>query len=323
MTRRTALTTGALLLLTACGSPNAAVDVGFKEVPSNVLLGAPASPTPMTRATPQPGPVLAPPPSVISLPPAPFAPLPPGGPLPPAPPVPTGPACPVADPLAAPKVEAPTSITRPPAAAAYVFDNIGTFAVSGADARSGTFPARSVRLFGNVQGSEGSFQYDVAERIGDVTTTTTYSVVSRPSLPGQEAGLFLTRTTYARADGSAASFAPVPQLKLAALPLLRGATTDQRGVDPNTGTVMSFTSTVEGKARVFACGEPLDTWTVHLTAGRLLSADQDLDFDATYQLATHYGGIVIADAVAYQGQDGASGVQRSNRATITAVPRSP
>jgi hypothetical protein len=86
---------------------------------------------------------------------------------------------------------------------------------------------------------------------------------------------------------------------------------------------MTFTTTVEGKARVFACGQPLDTWTVHLTAGRLTSPTQELQFDATYQLATQFGGIVVADTVAFTGTDNGDGIQRSNRAAIASVPRSP
>ena len=180
-----------------------------------------------------------------------------------------------------------------------------------------------MRLFDHVQPRQGAFSYDVAERIGDVTTTTSYDVVNEAALPGQETGLFITGTTYARADGTTATFTPVPALKLAALPLLRGATTDSRGVDAQSQTAMSFTATVEGKARVFACGTPLDTWTIHLTAGRLISPTQDLDFDATYQLGTQFGGIVVADAVAFQGTDAGAGIERSNRATISAVPRKP
>lgn len=323
MTRRTrALGLGALLLVTACGSPNPPLEVGFKEVPSNVILGAPsATPAPAPGA-PVPA-VPLPPPSVVSLPPPPFALPPPGGPLPPAPPIPSAPSCPRPDPLAAPEVEAPTSISKAPVAAAYVFDNNGTFSVSGADARSGRFPERTVRLFGNVQQGDGFVSYDVSERIGDVTTTTSYAVVSRAALPGQEAGLFITGYTYERADGTTASFEPTPPLKLATLPLVRGATTDSRGVDAESQTVMSFTATVEGKARVFACGTPLDTWTIKQSAGRLVSPTQDLDFEASYQLGTQFGGIVVADAVAFQGSDAGATLQRSNRATIGAVPRTP
>lgn len=204
--------------------------------------------------------------------------------------------------------------------AAYLFDNVGTFSVSGADARTGTFPARTLRVVGSIAQGEGGFSYDVAERVGDTTTTTTYMVVTGAAA---ENGLFVTRMTYRRADGQVAYFRPIPALKLAALPLVRGAQTEQRGVDPTTQTVMSFMSVVEGKQRVTACGEPLDTWTVHLTQGRLVSPTQNLEFDSTYQVGTQFGGLVVRDAVAFKGTDGASGVQRSNRATIATAPRVP
>jgi len=317
---RLALVAGCLVL-TACGSPTARLDVGFKEVPSSVVLGAQTSPSAQpssVSAIPLP-----PPPSVVSLPPPTFV-LPPAGqPNLPPPTIPSAQACPPADPLAAPRVEAPTSIGKPPIAAAYLFDNVGTFSVSGADARRGTFPARTLRLFGNVRGSAGNFGYDVSERIGDTTTTTSYRVISDTALPGQETGVFIDKMTYVRADGSTAAFTPTPPLKLATLPLLRGASTDQRGVDAQTQTAMSFTATVEGKARVFACGEPLDTWTIHLTEGKFISPTQNLTFDATYQLGTQFGGIIIADSVAFEGSDGDAGIQRSKRATIAAVPRTP
>ncbi len=323
---RSRLLLGVVLLLSACGAPDRPLDLGFKEVPSDVVLGDQSIPTPTAR--PSTGPVsvvpLPLPPSIVTLPPPPFeVPTSVGPPPSPPPPLPAPPSCPPADPLAAPKLEAPATVARPPAMAAYLFDNVGTFSVSGADARKGTFPTRTLRIVNNIRTTQGAFLYDVAERIGDTTTTTTFGVVSEPVLPTQETGLFLQRMTYARTDGSAASFTPNPPLKLAAFPLVRGHVTEQRAVDAQTQTAMTFTSTVEGKARVTACGEPLDSWTVHLTKGRLLSPTQDLNFDSTYQIGTQYGGIVLQDAIAFTGTDGAAGVQRSNRATIAMVPRVP
>ena len=320
--RRLPLLCGALVLVTACSGPERPLDLGFKEVPSDVVLGAQTSPTPAPQAS---GPVplvpLPPPPSVVTLPPPPFA-LPPttGAEPPPPSPLPTAPTCPSPDLLAAPRLEAPTSVPKPPVAAAYVFDNVGTFSVSGADARTGTFPPRTLRVVGNVLPGEDRFSFDVAERIGDTTTTTTYEVVTGAAA---ENGLFVRRMTYRRTDGQVAEFTPAPFLKLAAFPLVRGATTDSRAVDPTTQTAMSFTSTVQGKARVYACGEPLDTWTLRLTQGRLLSPDQDLEFEATYQLGTQFGGLIVQDAVAFKGTDRDAGVQRSNRATVSTVPRVP
>lgn len=313
----------AVALTAACGGPGRQLDVGFKEVPSNVVLGDQRSPAP--SAAPGPGLVpLPPPPGVVSLPPPPLDlpdPLRPD----PAPPLPPAPACPSPDLLAAPAVEAPANVGRAPTPAAYVFANRGTYSVSGADARKGSFPERTVRVFTNVTRlSAGSFRYDVAERIGDVTTTTTYRVVTdvQPPLDATPAGngVFLDRVTYSTGSRQTA-FTPTTPPMLAALPLVRGATSEQRAADPQTQTVMTFTSTVEGKKRVHACAVPLDSWTIRLTGGRIVSPSQDLGFDATYQLATQFGGIVIADAVAYAGTDGDAGVERANVATITQVPR--
>jgi len=324
LSQRFALLASAVVLVTGCGAPDKPLDLGFKEVPSDVLLGAQTSPTPIAPVGPVSVVPLPPPPSVVSLPPPPFqAPAPTGREPVPPPVLPSTPACPPDNPLAAPKLEAPSSIGKPPVAGAYLFDNLGTFTVSGADARSGVFPPRSLRVIGKVMGQPGAFTYDVAERIGDTTITTTYGVKAQASLPSEDPGLFLLRMTFQRTDGRTGDFTPTPALKLAALPLVRGATTEQRGVDAQTQTVMTFRSTVEGKARVFACGEPLDTWTVRLQDGTLISPSQDLEFDSTYQLGTQYGGIFLRDTVAFKGQDGDSGVQRSNRATIATVPKAP
>lgn len=318
---RLPLALGVLLLVTACGGPDRSLSLGFKEVPSDVVLGAQTSPSPSAPAASAPpvtGIPLPPPPSVVTLPPPPFD-VPRAGPEPAPPsPLPSAPECPPGDPLAAPEVEAPTTIAKPPSPAAYLFDNVGTFSVSGADARKGTFPARTLRVVSNVVAGDGTFTYDVAERIGDTTTTTTFRVTTGAPV---ENGLFIVKSTYRRIDGQVASFTPTPPLKLAALPLVRGATTDQRAVDPDTQTAMSFTSTVEGKSRVVACGEPLDSWTVHLTEGRLISPTQDLDFDSTYAVGTQFGGLVLRDAIAFTGTDGSAGVQRSNKATIRTVPK--
>jgi hypothetical protein len=320
VSRRLPLVLLSLALVTACGAPERQLDVGFKEVPSDVVLGAQTSPSPLPPGVAVP----PPPPSVVTLPPPPFElPAPVPDPSPPAP-LPSPSACPAADPLQAPALEAPNTISKPPVQAAYLFDNRGSYSVGGPDARKGTFPARTVRLFNGITRlSAGTFEYDVSERIGDTTTTSRFRVATDGLAPVQENGMFLVRMTYRRTDGTTATFAPTPALRLASLPLVRGATSDQSAVDPETQTAMSFTSVVEGKARVYACGVPLDTWTVHLTKGRLLSPDQDLEFDSTYQLGTQFGGIVVQDVVVFRGTDAGVGVQRANRATVSTTPRTP
>jgi hypothetical protein len=320
-----ALLLAAALLSAGCGGPDRPLSVGFKEVPSNVVLGA-QSPSPVAPAEPVapvlPLVALPPPPSVVTLPPPPFEVPDPSRPEAPRLPQPTAPACPVVDPLKAPALEAPASIQVRPAQAQYLFRNAGSFQVSGADARRGTFPAASLRTVSPSLETAGGFRFQVAEALGDITTTTEYEVVQRqplgsPFLPG----LYVVRITSRASDGQESTFAPTPQLQLASFPLVRGARVESRGVDARTQTAMSFVSTVTGKARVDACGEPLDSFTLELTDGRLLSPTQDLQFQATYAIGTQYGGLVLRDTVAFAGTDDGSGISRTNTSTISQVPR--
>lgn len=314
-------------LAAGCAGPDRSLAVDFKEVPSNVVLGAQSTPAPAAPVTvPSPGSqppsfALPPPPSVVTLPPPTFEIPVEGRPVAPPLPPPPAAACPVAGPLVAPAVEAPATVELRPAKAQYVFRNSGRFEVSGADARSGAFPARSLRtVSGPAEGPSG-FAFDVAESLGDVTTTTTYLVVQRRPLPTDLApGLYVARTVSRDSAGQETVFDPTPDLQLAAFPFVRGAQVESRGVDPRTQTVMSFVSTVTGKARVDACGTPLDSFVLDLT-GELVSTTQELDFTATYAIGTQYGGLVLRETVAFAGQDGDAGVSRTNTSTVNQVPR--
>ena len=316
----------AACLAAGCGGPDDPLSVGFKEVPSNVVLGAQSSPSPAPVVVPSVGSqppsfTLPPPPSVVTLPPPTFDVPDPVRPVAPPVPQPTGPACPVVDPLKAPAVEAPAPVELRPAKAQYVFRNLGRFEVSGADARSGAFPARSLRTVSGPLETANGFLFDVAETLGDVTTTTTYDVVQRQPVGSPFApGLYIAKIVSRDSSGQESVFEPAPELQLAAFPLVRGARVESRGVDPRTQTAMSFVSTVTGKARVDACGEPLDSFTLDLTEGRLISPTQDLEFTSTYAIGTQYGGLVLRETVAFAGQDGDAGVSRTNTSTISQVP---
>jgi hypothetical protein len=311
-----------MVLSAACGGPQQPVSIGFKEVPSDVVLGAQSSPTP-TSTGPAPAVVtVVPPPSaVVALPPPTFD----AGPTAPLPvPTSTTATCATADPLQAPSREAPTSVSAPPAKAAYLFSNVGSYEVSGADARKGRFPTTSLRTVGNIsRTSAGSFSFDVADLLGDVTTTTTYDVIRSSPLPaGVAPGLYVRQVKSVRGTSSSL-FAPDPELQLAAFPLVRGASIKSSGVDPQSATSMQFTSTVTGKARVDACGTPLDSWVLDLTAGKVLSPTQNLDFTATYDVGTQYGGLILRDRTVFTGTDNGDGVSRNNTASITTTPKVP
>jgi hypothetical protein len=317
--RRAAAVT-ALLLVTACGGPQRNVDIDFKEVPSDVVLGAHATPS----ATPGPSvaPTTAPPPpSVVALPPPTFD----VGPEPPPITVaPSQPSCGTANPLQPPAREAPPAIASPPATSAYVFRNNGSYTISGADARKGTFPATSLRTVGNVvRVSDTQFRFDVTEALGDITTTTTYDVVQTTVVPAAlPAGIYLKQVKSVRASASS-TFSPSPELALAAFPLVRGASLTSSGVDPQTATSMRFTSTVSGKNRVDAGGTPLDSWVLDVKDGLLLCPTQNLEFNSTYYLGTQYGGLMLRERTAFAGTDGPEGVSRTNTATISIEPVTP
>lgn len=326
MVSRTRLALLALVLGVAsagCSAPERPLSLGFKEVPSDVVLGDQTRDTSAPSTSPV-APAARPlPPSIVALPPPPFEIR-----RRPPPPPPVAAACPDTDPLRAPAVEAPAHIAAPPVDAQYLFRNKGTFEVSGANAQRGNFPATSLRTVKVLSQDEDGrvFDFTVAETLADITTTTTYRVVRTGELsaaPGgtSDAGLYIRQIESRRPGGEAALFTPTPELKLAALPLVRGARVEARGVDPTTATTMSFVSTVAGKARVAACGEPLDSFTLELTEGTVLSPDQDLEFAATYAVGTQFGGLFLQETVAFAGTDGDAGVSRSNTATISQTPR--
>lgn len=328
MTRRPAipLLLAGLLLTTACAGPERRLEVGFKEVPSNVVLGSQSSPAAAPDGSSGPVTIVyLPPPSVVALPPPPFE-VPDDRPTRPAPSPPAEPVCATADPLEAPVLEAPSRIEAPPAEAAYVFRNDGRFETSGADAQSGTFTAPTLRTVKRVfQSDDGLlFDFSVTETLGSTTTTTTYRVIRETALLAApdgsvEPGLYLTRVESLEADGQTSTFAPTPHVRLAALPLVRGEVVESRGVDPATAMTMSLTSTVTGKDRVDACGTPLDSWTLDVT-GTVLSPEEELEFASTYAIGTQYGGLILRETVAFTGTVGDAGVSRTNTATVSQEP---
>ena len=314
----------AAVLTAGCAAPQQPVSIGFKDVPSDIILGAPATPSavPGTSALPLGLGLFAvpPPASVVALPPPPFQiavrpELPRPVVLPPLP------SCPPNDPLAAPAREAPAQIAAPPVPASYTYTHDGSYAISGADPRSGRFPASSLRTVGRATVSATGFSFGVTDLLGDVSTTTSYQVVTATGTPNAP-GLYLTQVSSQQGNGSA-TFAPAPALLLAAFPLVRGATVTSSGVDPLTATSMQFTSTVTGKTRVEACGVPLDSWLLDLSAGKILSPTQNLDFTASYALGTQFGGLLLRDRTVYRGTNGSEGVTRQDLATISVQPAAP
>lgn len=90
---------------------------------------------------------------------------------------------------------------------------------------------------------------------------------------------------------------PAPGLLLAKFPLSIGDTFDVGGSDGV--TTMRYRTTVLPHATVDACGFPIHTWTIELTRGTVAKVDtaEAVDFNARYQVATQFGGLIVADDV--------------------------
>ncbi len=321
---------GALLLAlsaAACSGPREPLDVGVREVASNIVLGAQGGRVDRPVAAPiPPAPVAVnlPTPARVPAPPR-FAPTPT-----PAPPIEDP--CPTADPLFVPAHAAPDDLGEPPVEESFAYRNDGTFSVSGPNANEGVFDQPSTRAIEEVLvDPDGDVTYDVVAELAGTTTRSSYLVrnarpVEDPLGVGDQAGLdpqrgfYLTAVESTLPDGSTTTFAPAAPLRLLRFPAFVGDTFDAVGTDPLSGTTMQYTATVAARARVDACGELIDAIRVELTEGRIDGPNANVEFAATYDIATQYGGLIVRDQVAVSGREGLDNVTRSNIATISRVP---
>lgn len=324
---------------TGCAGPRAPLDVGIREVPSDVVLGSGRVAPEVPVSVPVP-PValpltpLPPVPELRPLAPGPNADAPPPA-APPAPPEPRAPVCPTADPRTAPPDESRKTITAPPVPGSYAFRSTGGFEATGADAATGSFPESSVRTVKDVfrieRPLETWFRYDVEVVLGSLMTTTTYTIVPEthtpvgPSAPG--AGLYLTRLISQSGQEETQRFDPAndPGLLLLPLPVVPGQTWQAAGTDPQSGMTISYRGEVgDSKARVEACGVPLDAWPVHLDgafgSGGAVAPGEAETFVADYAFGTAYGGLSLQDQVVMDRTSVAGNVHQELRAIINRRP---
>jgi hypothetical protein len=297
------------LAQSACAGPQRPFELGLKEVPSDLLLGAQTKPA-LALPTQLPPMVF----TVTDLvtPPPPFEDLPPPIPEPPPPPSP----CPEADPLAAVRKPAELEILKPPAPATYTYRTSGVYFANG---RDGTLPPTATHVIGNVNIiGPGEFTFTVAVTQEPRTTTTTYHVVPRTSA-AIPPGLYISKV-----DGSGLTpFQPKPELLLLPFPALKGTTFTAAGSDGL--TTLSYSGVVEETERIDACGEPVDGIRVTLTDGKATSARSDgtnssaETFEAAYVIATQYGGLSIRDFLNGAGAGGLGG--RELHGVISQVPK--
>lgn len=301
----------ALSLLAGCAGPDRRLDLGIKEVPSDIVLGTPEAGAPAPAPVPPAVPVLVGPglPPSFRMPGSPTAPTTTEPPL----------ACPKTDPLAAPRLQAATRITDPPPEGALAYRVDGTYSVSGSDARSGRFPPTSTRTIEAVQVTSTGFTYQVAAQLAGTTTTTGYQVIKTGDVPG-EAGLYVTFVATEAPSGASARFQPALPMKLVDLPMIANNSVTAAGTDPISATTVSWSTTVRHKTRVAACGTNLDAITVSLEGGRVDGPQTNVDFSATYAIGTQFGGLSLADTVKIAGREGLDTVGRDISSTVSADP---
>lgn len=318
------------VLASACGGPQEPLEVGVREVASDIVLGrqgsepvdrpvaSPIPPAPVAVNIPTPVLVPAPPRFEPTPTPSPFTPLE---------------RCPATDPLSVPRFGATQNEGVAPVEEQFTFRNEGEFTVTGANANEGVFEEESPRGVSQVvvDPDTQDVTYDVVANLGGTATLSSYLLRNtRPVDDGlglgdqagldQQRGLYLTRVVTRLPDDRILTFSPATPLRLLRFPAVAGDTFDEVATDPVSGTTMQYTATVVGKVRVPACGEFVEAIQVALTDGRVDGPDSNVEFAATYDIAPQYGGLIVRDRVAVSGREGLDQVTRTNVATINRVP---
>lgn len=326
---------GLMLVGTACG-PNPPLDIGIKELSSNVAFGGgkqlQAAPLPPI-ALPVGPPALA---SIGSLTrgvnPSLFT----------GTPGPASASCPAPNAFAQPSQVAPDTVHLPPSTASYVYRSSGTYSITGANAKSGLFPGTSARDVANVRETanpvtgEVWYRFDVTDTLGFLSTTTTYTLVPESSLPSSAPagpGVYISRVQTLYVDGTKEDFTPSnsPGLLLVPFPLSPGGTWNAEGADPKSGIAMAYSGTVGEKTRINACGLPLDAWTIKLNGqvgpsggpGVFIAPASAITFTADYAIGTQFGGLSLQDAISVSGSTPNGGFEQQTSATTDSSPPAP
>lgn len=317
------------LSMTACAGPKAPLQVGVRELPSDVVLGDrsrhPADPVSV------PVPPVALPLAPAQVPAVALVPAyePPAEDVgPPPTPLPS-PSCSIGSPEPAKNFPVPDTVTRPAGAARYAFETQGSYEVSGANAAKGTFPSvmvRSIRDVVQLPGAAARYRFTVDGELGRLLTSTTYTLVpeSSSTTPLDAPGLYITKVVSRNVDGTTQEFTPTraPGMLLLPFPATPGSTFRQSDADPNTGTVLSYTATIGEPQKMTVCGRAVGLLPVHLdgTTGGELSPDGGGGFVIDYAISPEYGGISLHDVVSVQRQSADSSFTQKFTTSVTTTP---
>jgi hypothetical protein len=167
-------------------------------------------------------------------------------------------------------------------------------------------------------------------------TTTTYSVTPESPLTDLS-GVFIRQIVTRFKSGGTDTFNPQsPGVKLLHFPAEPGVQWDSHGADPLSQTAMSFHAQIgrelpdgndpdtlpdiQGKARVDACGQPLDAWWVQIKDGSIVGPNTNLTLNALYAIAPQFGGFPVMEEVEVKGTNRGLQTNSKNAATIAKEP---
>jgi hypothetical protein len=192
---------------------------------------------------------------------------------------------------------------------------------------------------GNVTAPDaaGSYTFGVTTSSGGLTglqeVTYSYQVVPPPGgtnvqgvSTSQAAGLYLAGMDVKQSGLATARVARfAPPLLLMQFPGTDLPTWSTTATDTASHDTITLSAAVTRHVAVDACGTVVDAWEVHAT-GSLVGPNQKLTFkDMTYDVATQFGGLIVAEHTEVTGTELSGGsmqeVTSSVTATTSVVPR--
>lgn len=225
--------------------------------------------------------------------------------------------CPEASPFAFPRKDAGNVVEPPAPAGPYDFRAAGAI-------KRGTatipYPAVIRRTVEDVMiSADGSTsQYSTVERYANITVRTT--IRAEPTQIG------LASMQIADPVAGTMDFTPVTPVKIfpvpprAVDPLGRPVTTWRgAGSDPVHGSTMTVDGTIKDRERIDACGVLVDSWLVTADV-RLAGPLVNQQWTWRLNVATQYGGLIVAERVQSTGTIGLTDYARDLTATVNSDP---
>jgi hypothetical protein len=314
-TRTAPLLVALALSLTACAGPKQHLDFAGKAVPINVAFGKPPAPK---NATPAPGMVLQPAPGGVGV--VPF--LPGSGPrvvatpsvLPTTAPAPEP--CPAQDPFKFPRHEATNLVETDVPEGEFPFRVSGSYTVNGKKTPYTQTVFETVKRLD--PDPAGRKRFSVHSTLLGVAYTITY-VITPPPDPNVPGEIGLESVVEKSGGTSEASFMPAKPLRLLQLRAGPGVTWTDVSSDPLSATSTYVNGSIAGKARINACGRPVEAWKSQVTQ-RIVTPGEDITSTRTLFFGTGYGGLLLGEVTSYSGTAGSDDVSGQSTSLINVDP---